>query len=225
MPVKKRVTTKTSSSASAPKRKPATKKTATKKKVSKITRQERGAIKKAVSSLPGFIRESTEKNSWIPPVETRKPVGTSAPAKKESPSFFGTTEKKKVHPQSYFDSHFEKKKRKILWFGVGSIMLCVLFMWIYNIKVQVSQAKFSLGTEEVLWNSAKEDFNTLVKQPPIIQKPKVSVSEEETEKIKQVLAENVAAVILASTTSTSSTVETASTTLETVTSTKKSSLE
>lgn len=201
MPVKKNTTQKKKTPAgSSPARKSIRKSS---KKLPKMSKEERASIKKAISSLPSYVIQTADESSWstAPAVLPKKKV-----EEKKSIPFFSAPEKKTSSP-GYNGSHFEKKKRKILWFGVGSIMLCVVVMWIYTVKIQVSQAKFSLGTEEVLWKSAKEDFDTLVKQPPVLQKP-TEVSEE---KIKEVLATNVASVLLTTSTSPTSTPESFST--------------
>lgn len=209
MPVKKRVTTKDSSLEKGKKGAKRVKKAATSKpkpKISKITKQERENIKQAVSSLPGLIIEHApfgektaqwqptvveipKKNNFVTPSAQEKPVSTPSPL-----------------PRAW-SSPLEQKKRKLLWFLVGTLSVFILTLWIVNVRSQVSDANFNFGSEEMLWQNAKEDFKTFVTPtdfPKLPEKtPELNPTEEE--KIKQILAENLLLLTATSTTSTSKT--------------------
>jgi len=200
MPVKKRVTPKNSSLESGKKSARGTSAVGAKKrkKTVKISKQQRKDIKQAANSLPSFIIERVPfaVESPKPPVE-RKEMEIPQPKKKE------------LNPSAY-NSQFEQQKRKLLWFVVGTIMIFIVSLWVVNVRTQVTDAGFNFGSEEKLWQAAKEDFQSMVKTPqlPITQTQDTLLPEEE-EKIKQILAENL---ILLSATSTTSTPKTATST-------------
>lgn len=221
MPVKKRVTNKDSSLGKEKKGAKQTKKASSakpKRKVSKITKQERENIKQAVSSLPGLIidrvpfveeaakwqpkqNEEPKKNNFVAPPAKQKPVSQPVPL-----------------PRAW-SSPLEQKKRNLLWFLVGTLSVFILTLWIVNVRSQVSDANFNFGSEETLWQNAKEDFKTFV-TPTDFPKPPEKTNElspTEEEKIKQVLLENLTLLSVESTSTASSTRVSTSTILTTTT--------
>ncbi len=99
---------------------------------------------------------------------------------------------KPLNPLS-FQSDFEQKKRRIVWLSVTTIMVFIFSLWVVNVRAQFTDANFRVGTEEMLLQKAKQNFQNFVKIPDTtpVQKFDEIKQEENTEKIKSLLSENL----------------------------------
>ncbi len=197
MPVKKTISSAEPESVRRKKSSSASKAKAHKNKIplKKATRTEKARIQKAIDSLPNLV------------IETSASAPMQKPAKN---SFLFSSQPKVSHlnPLS-FRSEFEEKKKRIVWLSVGTIMIFIFSLWVVNVRAQFTDADFHLGTEELLLNQAKEDFSSLVRTPepkPVIPAPE---PQQDVEKIKQVLSENLLYMSATSSSTTSTTEYTA----------------
>lgn len=203
MPVKKRVTT---------------------KKGNKITKAERESIKQAVNSLSGLVIDQAPKMQPI-----QKPVAApqQIPVSKPTPAPIYSIPVKKTEPIRYHNSKLEEKKRKVMWFAVGTLMLFIAAFWIVSIQLRVKNSGFHSSADGQLLETAFSDYNKIIKEPreallklkeQTPPAPAEPLSSEQTDRIKEVLAQNLLA--MHSSTSTTSTINVTTSTLS-VTSTKE----
>ncbi len=186
------------------------------KKGKKISKEQRESIKQAVDSLSGMVTTF--------PVE--KEIRPQAP---QTPPTLRTT---KSIPSRYHNKLLEEKKRKIVWISVSLLMIIISCVWVYSLRIQVKNSGFGTGSDSTLWETAKFDYSQILKPLKEIPSTKPTstdpVTYEESERIKEILAQNILYLEQTST-STSSTTEiatstpseTPSTTEKIVTTTKK----
>lgn len=212
MPVKKGVTKKPKT--------PAKKRTSKKTPAKKISKQERENIKKAVSSLSGFLNEQVPVRTEQKEESEQRPASTYHKPVFQKPKPPVAEPKKPV--RAYSPSALERKKRFIVHTVVAVIMIFIASLWVINMRSKFSDAGFKLGSEEQLWETAKDDYNSLVKQPRQLQAQMDDVVEQveqaQTEEaIKKILTENL--LLATASTSTTSTPSVTTSTPEVATST------
>lgn len=192
-----------SAPAKKPKRK-AAKKRSVKKDKKKASRRaiERG-IKQAIERIPGLFVEHVDfdqKESAGEALENFRP---------HEPASFA----KPPAARSYMDrSHTQK--RRLMWAGVFSLTLVVFVMWIWNTHSVFYDIRYTKNNiESELYTNAKDDLRTIMKtigspeNDDIARTANDSAPKELTEdRIRETLTESLR-VLLASTTSTSSTID------------------
>lgn len=194
-----------------PVKKSTTQSSSASKKGKKISKEQRESIKQAVDSLSGMVVSSQkEKERETPPtLRTTNPVSSR-----------------------YHNRALEEKKRRIVWMCVSLLMIIISCVWVYALRVQVKNSPFGSGSDSTLWETAKFDYSQILKplkeDSPTTPKPADPVTYEESERIKEILAQNIISLeqTSTSTTSTSEMVtstpsEITSTTEKIVTTTKK----
>lgn len=153
-------------------------------------------------------------------------------ARPQAPQTPPTLRTTKSIPSRYHNKLLEEKKRKIVWISVSLLMIIISCVWVYSLRIQVKNSGFGTGSDSTLWETAKFDYSQILK--PLKEVPLTTatstdpVTYEESERIKEILAQNILQLEQTST-STSSTTEmatstpseTPSTTEKIVTTTKK----
>lgn len=161
----------------------------------KISKEQRESIKQAVNSLSGLVQN------------------TQAP--KEQPKENPEPSQKKFPASKYHNTVLDQKKRRIVWTAVTLLMIIIFGFWTYTVRLQVKTSGFGTGSDGILWETAKINYDEILKTVKT-DEPKTSstpdpVTYEDSEKIKEILKQNII-IFEQTSTSTTSTSETSTST-------------
>lgn len=170
----------------------------------KLSAKQRKEIKDAVSTLPSLLFEHVQQQD-IP---------------KESG---GERDDRNTAPPNHIPSAQERdaigKKKAIIWVTIAIMMAVLLSVWFLNMKTLVYDIKRNPSIEGELFDTAKDDFSTILEsiktqdlEQAQVEEAFASEEEQRNEKILDALRSALPTTVASSTTSTSSTTTTTATT-------------